>query len=63
MTSESEAQMTATLNDLFVISKREFRCSFAILTGATLKNKTWLSGQLDRSFMDTYGSGVQQWHL
>ena len=40
MTSESEAQMTATLNDLFVISKREFRCSFAILTGATLKNKT-----------------------
>ena len=30
-------QMTVTLNDLFVFSKRGFRCSFAILTGVTLK--------------------------
>ena len=29
--------MTVTLNDLFVFSKRGFRCSFAILTGVTLK--------------------------
>ena len=28
--------MTVTLNDLFVFSRREFRCSFEILTGATL---------------------------
>ena len=28
--------MTVTLNDLFVFSKRGFRCSFAILTGVTL---------------------------
>ena len=41
-------QMTVTLNDLVLFSKREFRCSFAILTGATLKNKTLLHGQLDR---------------
>ena len=29
--------MTVTLNDLFDFSKRGFRCSFAILTGVTLK--------------------------
>ena len=40
--------MTVTLDDLVLFSKREFRCSFAILTGATLKNKTLLHGQLDR---------------